>query len=129
MVTIYSPPEGIDPPAFEDYMDENGRYNRELSDRLDEDYLHRLGDYCRRYGKGRYTGYVWHYPVADGAARYMVFSLRPFTLIHIPLHDAWHIPEVVARGLRTKDITEYADAEPIFGGQPVRYGFWPGVKA
>ena len=54
-------------------------------------------------------GYVWSYPVADGKAQYIVTSLRPLTLTHIPIGDAWTVPEYVIRGLTKADLQDAKD--------------------
>jgi hypothetical protein len=47
---------------------------------------------------------VIQFPVADGYAQYMVASLSPVELIHLPLWDAWEYQYV--ERLTKKDIVE-----------------------
>ena len=37
----------------------------------------------------KHSGEIIHFPVADGRAEYMVLSLKPVMLIHLPVGDAW----------------------------------------
>jgi len=41
-----------------------------------------------------HTGTIIKFPFADGYAEYMVISLKPVRLIHIPLGDAWEYPYI-----------------------------------
>lgn len=54
-----------------------------------EEWLESLSQWCKVHGSGKYAGEVVRDGVADGYAQYMVFSLRPLQLIHLPLGDAW----------------------------------------
>jgi hypothetical protein len=44
--------------------------------------------------KGKNVGEIVRFAVADGYAEYMVLSMRPMKLIHIPLDDAYQFPYV-----------------------------------
>ena len=44
-------------------------------------------------------------PVADGAAVYIVRSLKPAKLQHVWAGDAWHADAATIRGLRPQDIS------------------------
>ena len=70
-----------------------------------------LAEFLRTHGwSGPLTGEVVSFPRADGYALYMVADKPPKTrgeatsLVHLPLGDAWSIPEAHARGLRKSDI-------------------------
>ena len=84
MATIYSAPRHIkvadfDPMASRDEWQANDkRYMNELW---------RWVKACKP--RGKLVGEVIRFPVADGYAKYMVASLRPLELIHIPLGDAY----------------------------------------
>ncbi len=83
MAKIYSAPAEIKAPefkaseGFETYMEECDRY------------VQAVKDYCKKNGSSECRGEEIHFPVADGAARYVVFALRPVTLIHLHVGDAW----------------------------------------
>jgi hypothetical protein len=49
------------------------------------------------------VGEELQFPVADGYARYIVLSIKPIQLVHLPLGDGYHSPGVnrlTARGVR-----------------------------
>lgn len=47
---------------------------------------------------------IYKTPVADGYAIYRVTKLRPFTVQHIKVGDAWHAPAPLIRGLTKNDV-------------------------
>ena len=47
-----------------------------------------------------------HFPVADGAAIYAVYSYKPLQIFHVPFLDAWHADPALIRGLTAKDVKE-----------------------
>ena len=49
---------------------------------------------------------IYRTPVADGHAVYAVTSIKPLTLRHIPVGDAWHAHPALIRGLRAEDVKE-----------------------
>lgn len=79
---IYSPPEGME---FE--YDYTVPYQEQL--KAEHEWLEKLRQFCKDNGSGKYAGKEIRDHVADGYARYMIFSLRPLVLIHLPLGDAW----------------------------------------
>lgn len=103
MAKVYAPPAGFDPPDFEDSL-VDGRYDMKLDDQLHNDYFDRLSAEAKRLNSGDLVGEMIHFPVADGAAQYMVWKQKPLQLIHLPVHDAWQIPEAHARGLNVTDV-------------------------
>lgn len=69
----------------------------------EDDYIEILRGWLRDHGyKHRLTGKVVRFPVADGYAQYMVMDGR--SMVHLPLLDAYQIPDAHARGLRVRDI-------------------------
>ena len=95
-------------PSLDDYITPN---------RIDEywkactAWKQKIIEWAKKYSKTpdhELIGFAYKYPVADGYAEYIVFNVRPVELIHLPLGDAWHIPEVVRRGL---NITELKGAK------------------
>jgi hypothetical protein len=111
----YSVPEGVKIPDFDDYL-VDGRYSMTKDDEVTGKFLTDLAETLRGMGyTGNLTGKVVYFPVADGAAQYMVAQGRKTILIHLPLHDAWHIPAAHMRGLRVADIKRLATAPSLFG--------------
>lgn len=80
---IYSPPEEFPAPEF----NWKAPYEEQLKAELE--WIEKLAEWCRKHGKGPYAGKEIRDPVADSYAQYMIFSLRPLVLIHLPLGDAW----------------------------------------
>lgn len=84
MAQIYSPPEEMEAPEFDLDVPYNEHQKKELK------WLSDFKKWCKENGKGPHRGKTIRDPVADGYAQYMVLSLRPCVLIHLPLGDAWH---------------------------------------
>ena len=53
---------------------------------------------------GEVVGGVVQFPVADGAAVYLVTKAKPLTLQHVPYCDGYAIPFAHIRGLKLADI-------------------------
>lgn len=49
--------------------------------------------------------------VADGKAIYAVVSKKPLQLMHIPMGDAYQVPNAHIRGLRLKDVEVLIDRD------------------
>lgn len=90
MGKIYAPPKEIGPtPELRDFMTD-GRFNSEKMDEAEEAWIDKLRDWCKEYdSEHKYVGEIIRQGVADGCAQYMVLSLRPLVLIHLPLGDAY----------------------------------------
>ena len=96
MAKIYSAPEHINCPSLSILPWD------ELK-QVEEKYVEELKSYLlERNPKGKNVGEIVYFPVADGFAQYMVASMRPLELVHIPLGDAWHFQYV--ERLKVKDI-------------------------
>lgn len=112
MALIYSAPKEIKLPKlnFKDIP----KYRKEC-----EQYKTDLREYLLKRNDGKYVGETVHFPVADSYAEYMVASLKPLQLVHIPLWDG-HDYEYVHR-LTAKDVKEKIDGmkriAKIFGGK------------
>lgn len=103
MAQIYSPPEELQAPEL------NIKLSWEESDQQAQEWLEQLRQFCKDNGAGKYAGKIVRDQVADGYAKYMVFSLRPLILIHIPLGDAWH--SQWSHRWTASDVREMADRE------------------
>jgi len=82
MATIYSPPKSIAIPELN--FKEVDKYRKEC-----ENYINELRELVKRRNNNKYVGEILRFPVADSYAEYMVASLKPVELIHIPLWDSW----------------------------------------
>jgi hypothetical protein len=109
--TIYSPPAHIKEPEIT-------FQNVELWRERNEKYVKELKAFCLQRKKGKNVGEIIYFPVADGQAQYMVASLRPLELIHLPLDDAWQFS--YAHLLTAKEVNEKIENQKalnkIFGG-------------
>lgn len=83
MATIYAPPQEMPVPQID--LSLSIRERMEVEDK----WIERLRRWVKQNGSGQYAGKVIKDQVADGYAMYMVFSLRPLILIHLPLGDAY----------------------------------------
>jgi hypothetical protein len=98
--TIYSVPEEINVPEINFSNFNRTEYEKKCK-QFEKDcitYLNDLG-----YA-GKNVGEIISFPVADGKARYMVISMRPLQLLHLPLDDAWEFEYV--NNLTSKDVQE-----------------------
>jgi hypothetical protein len=99
MAKVYNPPSELKVPdldfkKFHEYDGNCKKYKEDLKKLLIEKY--------GRTGEG--VGEVIQFPAADGYAEYMVASLKPVELIHLPLGDAWSFE--YANRLTAKDVRE-----------------------
>lgn len=120
MTKIYVVPGEIHAPDFEDYLVDN-RYDHKLAVKLEDEFRTKLADWCRQHGGSpKYAGGILRIPAGDGYAEYMVWKLKPLSLIHLPLGDAWNASELQINGLTVKYVKEYVDSKPLFG-EKTRY--------
>jgi hypothetical protein len=81
---IYSAPKEVGPtPEF---------HPLDTYDQRCDEFVGRVKDYAKQHCNGNLRGEEVRFPVADGYARYIVFSIRPETLIHLSIGDAWQFP-------------------------------------
>jgi len=102
MGKVFSPPASVPVPEF-DWADMDAYQAKENK------FIDDLKAFCKQRNSGEYVGEVIKFPAADSYAMYMVASLKPVELIHLPLMDAWEFPYV--ERLTAKDIKEKVDAE------------------
>jgi hypothetical protein len=87
MADIYSAPEEIKEPK----IDFSGGFNRKEHLAKEAKYIDDIKAFLAKNGyKGKNMGKVIRFPVADGYAQYMVISMRPLMLMHLPLGDAYN---------------------------------------
>lgn len=108
MATVFAPPKDMpEPPGIMDYMEpERARPNLEGLRKAEGEWVERLAEWCRSHtdSSSDLVGEVIHIPWGDGAALYMVFRTKPLQLIHLPIGDAWSVPDYMTRGLRVSDL-------------------------
>lgn len=87
---IYSAPKKIKKPEINFSNFDRAKY---MQDELD--YIEALREDIKRKGyRGKNSGKIIKFQVADGYAKYMVLQLRPLSLIHLPLDDGYQAPNV-----------------------------------
>ena len=88
MAKIYSAPKEVKLPSFDwTNMQEYAQASKQ--------YIADVKQYINDMGyKGKNVGEIVRFAVADGYAEYMVVSMRPLSLMHIPLDDAYEFPYV-----------------------------------
>jgi hypothetical protein len=101
--TVYDPPQELKVPEF---SFEN--FNYEEHQKKNNKYLEDLKAFLVKLGyTSKWCGETIKFPRGDGHAVYMVAGLKPLTLVHIPLDDAWHYPEAhLLTASYVKDIIE-----------------------
>lgn len=112
---VCSVPDGVTVPDFGDTLTD-GRYDMKKDDANIARFIEELKQRLIEMGyTGKLTGNVVRFPIADGYAQYMVAeSPKKTVLIHLPIHDAWNIPEAHARGLLKSDIAYMVERDAKF---------------
>lgn len=96
MGTVYTPPEEF---VLPDPTQDWEKYDKES-----KEYEERLIQTVKDLNLCPEAGEVIRFQVADGYARYVVYSLKPVVLIHINTYDAYQFQ--YAHRLTAKDIRE-----------------------
>lgn len=119
---VYSCPDTVKVPDFDDAF-VNGRYDYKKDDANNAVFMADLKAELIRAGyTGPLTGEVLYFPYADGKAAYMVADApRKTCLIHLPLGDAWSLPEWQTKGLTKAEVKKMIEADQrlaaLFGGK------------
>lgn len=80
---VFSAPEEVKQPNY-DFQNVKAWKEQE------ETYIKEVKNFLAKKGyTGKNAGEIIQFPVADGYAQYMVASMRPLMLVHLPLGDAW----------------------------------------
>jgi hypothetical protein len=66
------------------------------------------------FGSDPLIGEEINHPVADGYARYIVASVKPFSLIHIPFGDGYSAGAIWERGITLKDARKMIEMNKQF---------------
>lgn len=113
MAHVWGIPEGFpDPPDLGSFMP-NGRLDYEALATAETQWLDDLAAWCRANTDSRsdLVGEVIRIPWADGYAQYMVYRTNPLQLLHVPLGDAWNVPEYMTKGLTGQDIRDMLERD------------------
>lgn len=103
MAKVYAPPFKLRSPNIDSRGDRR---------KQEEEYCEKVRAWCTEHGSGPCRGEILRFPVADGHAQYMVINCEE--LIHLPLGDAWQIPDAYIRGLRSTDIAYMVEFQKRF---------------
>lgn len=107
MAQVYGPPEGLEVPDLLNFQKGRYGFDMEAYTKAEESFVLGLVEWCRkRHPEHDLVGELVKFPVGDGYAIYVVADVKPLTLVHVPVGDAWQIPKAHARGLRLDDIAE-----------------------
>lgn len=115
MGKVYSPPQEVGPePQIGGSINFSfKKYHQEC-----QEYVAKIVAYAKNNGSGDCAGKEIGFGVADGRARYIVFSLSPVKLIHVPTGDAYQFQyahRLTAADIR-KQIKQEAGLVKLFGG-------------
>lgn len=90
MAKVFSAPKSIPVPSLSiDFKNPKWREEMEANDTK---YRNALKAFVLERKKGKNVGEIIRIPHADSYAEYMVASMRPLELVHVPLSDAWESP-------------------------------------
>jgi hypothetical protein len=107
---IFAPPTEVgEAPTLSRMMKDNTVTKIEEFNVAAEAWTKKVQDWAKkntRNPNSELVGMVYRYGVADGYAQYVILNTKPLELIHLPIGDAWQIPEVVRRGLILADLKE-----------------------
>jgi hypothetical protein len=99
MATIFNSPNQVKVPELD--FKNFGQYQKDCVK-----YKEDLKAWLNKNGyNGKNVGEIIQFPVADGYAEYMVASMKPVKLVHLPLMDAWHFQYahlMTAKEIQTK---------------------------
>jgi hypothetical protein len=127
MAKIYAPPKDLPVPEH-DYSN----FDMKKIQNADDEWTEKLRQYCLANGRDPERGEVVSFPWADGRAMYMVFSMKPLALIHMPLGDAWQYPDADLQTAarirenirRSKALSALFSRQPVPPAPPVPKGSW-----
>ena len=91
--TSYTPDDGGHTDWRERYQTQDQNLADEMNAALD-----------RYQATGDIKGIIYRAPYADSYAVYRVTKLRPFTVQHVNVGDAWSLPAPHIRGLTAADV-------------------------
>ena len=102
--TVYSLPKTIKKPETD-----FANYNHAEYLKKEEAFLKKLRTFIKSHSSSKYNGKVVQFQVADSYAYYMVVSIRPSQVIHLPIGDEWEFQFI--NRLTGKDLADQIDAK------------------
>lgn len=116
--TIYSAPKEILQPTLAIHKYEGETFKEKLNSlrKAEEKYISDVKNWITKAGyTEKNSGEIIQFQVADGYAQYMVISMKPLRLVHLPLGDAWDFQ--YANRLTAKDVQDKIDFKNSFIGR------------
>jgi hypothetical protein len=112
MAKIYASPLEVKVPEFN--WEDIEQYKKDC-----ETYKENLKAFLLKRKNSKNVGEIIQFPVADGYAEYMVASLKPVELVHIPLWDGYqfqYVHLITAKEIQ-KQIDGQKSLKKLFGGK------------
>lgn len=122
---VFSTPDGLDVPEFDDFRDGHG-YDTDAYFKACDEHRVKVADWCKANSDsarlhGNIVGKTISFGVADGRAEYMIYRHSPLSLIHLDYSDGYMADEILLRGLNLTDCKRLArsaeNLRSIFGGK------------
>lgn len=82
---LYSPPQHL--LDIQPSYNHNKKWNENQT--AEAVWIDKVIDWAKTNGSSEYAGKEIRFPVADGNACYIVLSVKPLTLIHLPINDRY----------------------------------------
>lgn len=102
MAKIFSTPSEVKVPTISNFITNDG-FDSIALEKAEKVFLSEIRDQLKKANPDdEYCGEVLNFPYADSYALYMVFQIKPLQLVHLPLGDAWDLPNI--ERLKTKDV-------------------------
>lgn len=87
----------------------NIKKSREENIAAETAWVDKVKAYAKKYGNGKERGEYIHFPIADGHAQYIVYTMKPVALFHLDVGDGWHFPQ--AKYLTAKAVREEVERQ------------------
>lgn len=118
--TVYSTPEELPEPVFDEFFTEGGSFNSKAYFEACAEHTAAMAAWVRERSDSDIAGETISFPVADGKAIYMVYTTSPkLWLIHLAYVDGYQVDPMMLRGMRVADVREKVRQEKaiaeIFG--------------
>jgi hypothetical protein len=110
---VYAPPDCFKKPEYPKYK------SFEAYEKACNAYIEEIKQWTRECGTCPEAGEEITFPVADGRARYIIFSMKPVKLVHIDTADAYQFQyahRLTASDIR-KEIKKAKAINKLFGNK------------
>lgn len=121
MATVFAPPVEAREPGFSKFFTASGFDSKAYEEACNE-FEKELRAWCKANTKNKghdLVGEVIGFQVADGYANYMILNVEPAHVIHMPIYDAWSVPDYIISGMGEAQFRQMVDQrrklEELFG--------------